>query len=107
MISCPECNSTEYVLAGNRYVGSKRIQRYLCRICGYRFSEKNVLSKTRQTGSHIRLTTFQQGKHHITIPSHSPIKIGTLNSILLEVASHFGISKEELINRLWKKQVRS
>jgi len=23
---------------------------------------------TRQTGSHIRLTTIQQGEHHITIP---------------------------------------
>ena len=26
----------------------------------------------RQTGSHIRLTTQQQGEHHITIPNHSP-----------------------------------
>jgi predicted RNA binding protein YcfA (HicA-like mRNA interferase family) len=28
----------------------------------------------RQTGSHIRLTTQQNGEHHITIPNHSPIK---------------------------------
>ncbi|WP_313890641.1 type II toxin-antitoxin system HicA family toxin [Planktothricoides raciborskii] len=25
-----------------------------------------------QTGSHIRLTTQQQGEHHITIPAHNP-----------------------------------
>ncbi|MFM7853545.1 MAG: type II toxin-antitoxin system HicA family toxin [Flammeovirgaceae bacterium] len=25
---------------------------------------------TRQTGSHIRLTTEQNGQHHITIPNH-------------------------------------
>lgn len=37
---------------------------------------------TRQTGSHIRLTTQQKGEHHLTIPTHNPLKIGTLNSIL-------------------------
>jgi predicted RNA binding protein YcfA (HicA-like mRNA interferase family) len=33
---------------------------------------------TRQTGSHIRLTTQSNGQHHITIPAHDPLKIGTL-----------------------------
>lgn len=36
---------------------------------------------TRQTGSHIRATTQENGAHHITIPNHSPIKTGTLNAI--------------------------
>ena len=36
---------------------------------------------TRQTGSHIRLTTQQNGQHHITIPNHDPLKIGTLSAI--------------------------
>lgn len=36
---------------------------------------------TRQTGSHIRLTTTQQGEHHITIPNHSLHKLRTLSSI--------------------------
>ncbi len=35
-----------------------------------------------QTGSHIRLTTQENGEHHVTIPAHKPLKIGTLNSIL-------------------------
>jgi predicted RNA binding protein YcfA (HicA-like mRNA interferase family) len=43
---------------------------------------------TRQAGSHIRLTTQEKGKHNITIPAHNPIKIGTLNSILRDVAQH-------------------
>ena len=43
----------------------------------------------RQTGSHIRLTTSKNGEHHITIPNHSPIKIGTLNAILKDIANHF------------------
>jgi predicted RNA binding protein YcfA (HicA-like mRNA interferase family) len=56
---------------------------------------------TRQSGSHIRLTTQQNGQHHITIPNHDPLKIGTLNAILTEVAQHLGIPKQELIERLF------
>jgi predicted RNA binding protein YcfA (HicA-like mRNA interferase family) len=58
-------------------------------------------SITRQVGSHIRLTTEQKGTHHITIPNHDPIRIGTLSAILSEVASHFEINKEELAKILW------
>jgi len=52
---------------------------------------------TRQTGSHIRLTTSLKGEHHITIPNHNPIKIGTLSAILNDIAIHFEITKEETI----------
>lgn len=56
---------------------------------------------TRQTGSHFRLTTTQEGEHHVTIPRHDSLKIGTLASILKEVADHFAISREELIDRFF------
>ena len=56
---------------------------------------------TRQTGSHIRLTTQENGQHHITIPAHDPLKIGTLNSILRNVADHFGLTKDELLERMF------
>ncbi len=56
---------------------------------------------TRQTGSHIRLTTTRGGEHHITIPRHKPLKVGTLSSILKDVAEHLKVSKEELIKKLW------
>ncbi len=56
---------------------------------------------TRQTGSHIRLTTSENGTHEITIPAHNPIKIGTLNNILRDVAQHFNLSKNELLKRLF------
>ena len=55
---------------------------------------------TRQTGSHVRLTTHENGEHHITIPNHDPVKIGTLASILDEVALHFGMSRSALLVRL-------
>lgn len=56
---------------------------------------------TRQTGSHIRLTTLNKGQHHITIPNHNPIKIGTLSSILSDIAGHFDINKEEIVKVLF------
>ena len=55
---------------------------------------------TRQSGSHIRLTTTVNGEHHITVPSHDPLKIGTLSSIISMVAEHFDITKEDLLRRL-------
>lgn len=56
---------------------------------------------SRQTGSHIRLTTQHNGQHHITIPNHDPLRIGTLNAILTDIAHHQGISKQELIEKLF------
>lgn len=55
---------------------------------------------TRQTGSHLRLTTTQRGEHHVTVPRHSPLRIGTLAAILDDVAEHFGITRDELIVRI-------
>ena len=56
---------------------------------------------TRQSGSHIRLTTSLNGEHHITIPNHDPLKIGTLSSILSDIASHLKITKDELLQKLF------
>jgi len=56
---------------------------------------------TRQIGSHVRLTTNENGVHHITIPAHKPLKVGTLSSILKDIATHFEISREELQERLF------
>jgi predicted RNA binding protein YcfA (HicA-like mRNA interferase family) len=56
---------------------------------------------SRQNGSHIRLTTRQKGEHHITIPNHDPLRIGTLSAILDLIAEHFQISKSELLERLF------
>ena len=56
---------------------------------------------TRQKGSHIRVTTQQEGTHHLTIPDHDPIRVGTLASILADVADHFGLSRDELLEKLF------
>jgi predicted RNA binding protein YcfA (HicA-like mRNA interferase family) len=56
---------------------------------------------TRQTGSHVRLTTLEQGEHHITIPRHAALRVGTLAGLLGDVAQHFALSREELVERLF------
>jgi len=58
---------------------------------------------TRRTGSHIRLTTETNGVHHITIPAHDPLKIGTLSAILSSVSAHCGITRSELVELLFSK----
>jgi predicted RNA binding protein YcfA (HicA-like mRNA interferase family) len=56
---------------------------------------------TRQTGSHIRLTSDIKGVYHLTIPRHKPLKIGTLNNILRDVAEYLEIDKQDLIKGLF------
>ncbi len=58
--------------------------------------------KVQQKGSHIKVTTNTNGQHHLAIPNHSPIRTGTLNSILRQVSNHFGKTKEEILESLFK-----
>lgn len=55
----------------------------------------------RQTGSHIMVTTQRNGQHHLAIPNHNPIKMGTLNGIVSRVAIHFNMSKQEAFRELF------
>jgi predicted RNA binding protein YcfA (HicA-like mRNA interferase family) len=56
---------------------------------------------TRQSGSHIRLTTGSPSQHHVTVPAHDPLKIGTLAGILSDVADHLKVSREDLLQKLF------
>lgn len=57
---------------------------------------------TRQTGSYIRVTLkVESGEHHVTIPAHKQLKVGTLSGILGDVAAHLGLSREQLIEQLF------
>ena len=56
---------------------------------------------TRQSGSHIRVSTARNGTHHVTIPDHRPIKVGTLSGILGDIATHHQMSREELLALLF------
>ena len=56
----------------------------------------------RQSGSHVRLTRDGSEQHHVTIPAHDPLKIGTLAAILTEIASHLKVDRDELLKRLFE-----
>jgi len=74
-----------------RDLGGEKLAKLL-RLYGYKV--------TRQTGSHRRLTTQQGGEHHVTIPRHSPLRVGTLNAILKDVAQHLELDRDELLAEL-------
>lgn len=59
--------------------------------------------KTRQVGSHVRMSKITDGiSHHITVPAHDPIKIGTMSAILSDVSKQLSITKNELIEIICK-----
>lgn len=76
-----------------RDVRGNELVRLLSRHYGYR--------EVRQTGSHVRVRTDQNGSHSVTIPQHSVLKLGTLASILDEVARHFETTRDDVIATLF------
>ncbi|MBM3167338.1 MAG: type II toxin-antitoxin system HicA family toxin [Chloroflexi bacterium] len=76
-----------------RDVGGEKLASLLTRY-GYR--------ETHRTGSHIRLTTTLKGtEHRLTIPAHDPVKVGTLNNIMNDLASYLEKDKQALIRELF------
>lgn len=58
----------------------------------------------------MRYCTEQDGAFCITIPDHNPIRTGTFNALLRLAAEHHGLSREDLLVRLfgwpgWAKPV--
>jgi predicted RNA binding protein YcfA (HicA-like mRNA interferase family) len=59
---------------------------------------------TRQVGSHVRLTTTRDGEHHVTIPLHSSLRVGTLGALLTDLAKHHDLTKDELFSVLFSRE---
>ena len=59
---------------------------------------------THQTSSHLRLTTRQNGEHHVTVPDHNPIRVGTLAGVLADVAQHHNLTRDRLIQLLFSRK---
>jgi hypothetical protein len=45
----------------------------------------------------VILETDQPGHQRIAVPEHRPQRVGTLNAILSAVASHKGVTKEDVL----------
>ena len=70
--------------------------RDLARILCVRWSYRQV----NQVGSHIVLQTETPQHHRLSIPDHRPLRIGTLNAILRQVAAVKGVSREDILATL-------
>lgn len=56
----------------------------------------------RHRGSHMRLASNYMGhSHRITVPRHNPMRPGTLNGILNDVAEYLEMKREELMQELF------
>ena len=50
----------------------------------------------------MRLTSVYSGyQHHVTVPSHSALRVGTLNDILGDVSTYLGIDQDLLAMELF------
>jgi len=70
---CPECTSQRVWKDGTRYTRHGDVQRYLCRNCGYRFSDPKV--KAHITAQRLKMPN--SGKNHVqtsVFRSNSPLK---------------------------------
>ena len=57
---------------------------------------------TRQTGSHLRLTSSAKGiEHHVTVPRHQELRVSTLNGIVSEVAAYLERERANVILELF------
>jgi len=74
-----------------RDIGGEQLAKALVRF-GYQ--------RVGQTGSHIHLVTQEHGQHHVVVPAHRSLKVGTLNHLLRQVAEHHGLTRDELVNKL-------
>ena len=57
-------------------------------------------AKVNQVGSHIILQTETPQHHRVSEPDHKPLRLGTLNAILRQVAAAKGVTREDILAAL-------
>jgi predicted RNA binding protein YcfA (HicA-like mRNA interferase family) len=57
-------------------------------------------TKVHQVGSHIVLQTETPRHHRVSIPAYKPLRLGTLNAILREIAAAKGVAREDILSSL-------
>jgi predicted RNA binding protein YcfA (HicA-like mRNA interferase family) len=75
-----------------RDLSGAQLVKVLCRDWGYRV--------VHQEGSHIILQTDAPSHQRLSAPSHSPLRVGTLNSIVRAVSLHKRIERQQLLDVL-------
>ncbi len=58
-----------------------------------------------QRDGHLRLTSTTKGReHHVTIPTHKQLKVGTLGAILADIASYLETERSKLAEELFGRK---
>lgn len=73
-VKCPQCGSTFHYKDGLRYTTEGSLQRYLCRECGYRFTEGH-------SGSKECLTSISNGQVCVTWPGAKNLPSATIEKV--------------------------
>jgi predicted RNA binding protein YcfA (HicA-like mRNA interferase family) len=63
---------------------------------GYRYD--------RASSSHVIFILERSGLHHVCIPDHKELSLGTLNDLLNSMAQQLRITKSELVKKLFEKK---
>lgn len=56
-------------------------------------------ARLHKEGSHITLQT-ERSAHRLSVPDHSPLRLGTPNAILNAVARAQGVIKDDILEKL-------
>ncbi len=48
-------------------------------------------------------SNFMGYEHHVAVPRHNPLKVGTLDGILGDVAEYLEIEQDELMRELFSR----
>ena len=50
------------------------------------------------------LTSRSEPQHHLTIPDHAALRVGTLAGVVADLAAHHGLTRDEVLGRLFPKR---
>lgn len=87
---CPECGSNRLYEEGLRYTNEGQVQRFLCRVCSYRFSQPNV--KVNVAGKVVESSNSGKNHHEVRVASgyaaYEKVYYGLSFSLGEDVGSH-------------------
>jgi len=58
------------------------------------------MRQAHQEGSHVVLETETPGHQRLSVPNHTPLRVGTLNAILRAVAGHKSVDRQIVLDSL-------
>jgi integrase/predicted RNA-binding Zn-ribbon protein involved in translation (DUF1610 family) len=81
---CPQCSSKKVWRDGSRYFFGERIQRWICRDCGLRFSDQNDLQEAKKTIETVETVETQSLKTPDRIVATSQICVTETKNLVAE-----------------------